>query len=119
MYKGSQAIVEKGLEKIGYKGKQDVRRWVNSHYAFDALQDAKCKKFDLVHIDGAHDSLTQKLDVWDGWRMVAPGGILVCDDTKDPKVREAVEEVRQRAPRLARDFYVNLAPVGWWVGVKR
>lgn len=71
----------------------------------------------LVFIDGDHTYQGAFLDLYEGWRILAPGGwMLVHDCTPDPNVNEKkstdskleVLEVRQ----AVRDF-VKLYNVSW------
>ena len=46
--------------------------------------------FSLVHIDGDHTAPTVNADVFNGWNLVRPGGVLCGDDLEEPDVSAAV-----------------------------
>lgn len=51
-------------------------------------------KFDLIHIDAAHEYQDVKNDIQNYWNLLNPGGTMICDDysLKWPGVAKAVDE---------------------------
>lgn len=39
------------------------------------------KTFDLIYIDGSHNYADVKLDLYEAWKVLKPGGLLMTDDT--------------------------------------
>ena len=74
--------IDKIAEEGGYDGKLDKYQG-NSHEILPSL-NKKGKKYDLVLVDGDHSKIGQEFDVWDGWKLVAKGGLLLIDDAHLP-----------------------------------
>lgn len=61
---------------------------------------AERRTFDLIHIDGNHDTAPVLRDVEDYVPLLAAGGILVMDDVSWDSVQPACARVEARMPRL-------------------
>jgi predicted O-methyltransferase YrrM len=80
-----------------------------------ALQK-KGVKFDLIHVDGGHDFTSALLDIWEAWKLLDKGGIMIVDDYSHEGVRNATYSLRDKLLAKADDFTMNLP--NWWVGRK-
>jgi predicted O-methyltransferase YrrM len=47
--------------------------------------------FDLVYVDGDHSAEGARIDLFNGWRFLEPGGLLVVDDITHPAHLDARE----------------------------
>jgi predicted O-methyltransferase YrrM len=77
-----------------------------SHSALRRLVD-RAVRADLLYIDGGHDAPTVLRDLVTGFDLVAPGGVIVCDDYlwADPKF--GGEDLIGR-PKLAIDAFTSI-----------
>ncbi len=48
--------------------------------SLDGLIELYPAQFDLIHVDGSHQSRDVYTDVGLAWNMLKPGGIMICDD---------------------------------------
>jgi predicted O-methyltransferase YrrM len=68
-------IAEFGWSGLVRKEKGDSRRVL-----LDLLDEGASASFDFVYVDGSHHTLDVLVDAVLGWRLLAPGGLLVFDD---------------------------------------
>lgn len=112
---GSMALALGNLKAAGWRGEPELLR-LRSHQ-FHASWPVE-SRYDLAHVDGDHATPAAFLDVWECWRRLAPGGVLVVDDAGAACVRRAVEEARTALPDVAEESYVPTY-TGWWLARKR
>lgn len=67
------------------------------------LTEDKSNYFDLVYIDGSHQSPDVIVDACLGFRLCRPGGIMIFDDYLWPLKKEV-----NRTPKMAIDSFTNI-----------
>jgi len=77
---GSQKIALDNLMKSGYCGEKDFM--IMSSLGDDFKKYVKDKKFDFVHIDGAHDKSDVLRDLELGYSLLTKDGVMLVHDTK-------------------------------------
>jgi len=85
------------IEKI-YQGRFSAI-WKDSH---TALREERLAghKYDMVFVDGGHGHEIARLDIELSLKVLAPGGVLIVDDTDAPSVRAAVLATVARDKRM-------------------
>jgi predicted O-methyltransferase YrrM len=58
--------------------------------SFDGLPP-NCGNFDLIHIDGNHDTHGVMNDLQICWPVLNPGGVIVLDDYQMPPIERAIQ----------------------------
>ena len=56
--------------------------------------------FDFIFIDGGHDFDTVVGDITSSLRLLAEGGLIVCDDVQHKSVKQAVNHVQKRLQKV-------------------
>jgi predicted O-methyltransferase YrrM len=59
--------------------------------SFDGLPPG-CGEFDLIHIDGNHDTHGVFNDLQICWPVLRPGGVIVLDDYQMPQIERAIHQ---------------------------
>jgi SAM-dependent methyltransferase len=68
----------------------------------------KCDPFDLVLVDGDHDPGPAQTDLMNCWPLVAPGGLLVFDDTQsDQKLGEMITSYTRNLAKDVAAVYIR------------
>jgi len=84
------------------------------HRLLDSRLRVRDRKYDVVHVDGAHDYANCTNDTTLAWDVIGPGGIVIWDDyggkdipTECPEVKVSVDEFLASKPgrfqRLSND----------------
>lgn len=84
-----QIEAPKEVEANGYKEKY---AWWNGR-SDKFWSENRSSKFDLIYIDGSHLYDDVKNDLYEAWKRLKPGGLLLCDDW-DHKHNITVEDGR-------------------------
>lgn len=94
-------------QKAKKKSKYDVNIVVHKGYSdlqlAKLLTEDKSNYFDLVYVDGSHQSPDVIVDACLGFRLCRPGGIMIFDDYLWPLKKEV-----NRTPKMAIDSFTNI-----------
>jgi len=112
--RGSHDHIDYLLDRLKYDG----ARTYHDTYSKLALPEVK-GKFDMVLVDGNHSAEMAKHDIFESWKYLSPGGIMVVDDVTHPEhayiqdiVMEFIEMKRDEAVLLwLRTEYAGCAVI--------
>jgi predicted O-methyltransferase YrrM len=93
------------LDESPHAAKAEILR-THSAEALIALS-ARREQADLLYVDGSHEAPDVLADLVLGFRLVAPGGVVICDDyvwTREPLEHADV----LGSPKLAIDAFTNI-----------
>ncbi len=86
--RGNHQHIDAVMDEEGYEGD---RQWLDGKS--QQLIPEVAATFELVLVDGDHRPVGQRFDVFNAWRIVKPGGLMVVDDTATEHVWRCVEDL--------------------------
>jgi len=95
-----------GLHNVS-KVKKNVKHVHLERMSVDSFDDIESNFFDMILVDGAHDTPNVILDINNSKRMLKKNGILILDDVLHTGVRDAIKEVMVNDPHYKR---INMIP---------
>lgn len=70
------------------------------------IRDHPNDAYDVVHVDGGHTQSCIESDTNAALQLCAPGGILIMDDTQDPMIQSACEQIVSKSYGIPVEFEV-------------
>lgn len=85
------------MEKAPMMREKYGDRWELKLGDSSTLMSKLKEKFDYIYIDGDHTHEGVKKDLWEAPRLLAGGGMIICDDYDNAEsIRTAVEEFNKK-----------------------
>lgn len=77
----------KAISEVEANGLDD--RWIFGNMKSEEFWKVNRKTFDFVYVDGSHLYKDAKIDMFEGWKVLEPGGTLMMDDFTHPHNKKA------------------------------